>query len=160
MIGSGSRSKKKQKNRDYSYQNSKNNLDSVKGIGSTLFFNGNVRGNEDFYIDGKAKGSIIIDNHTLTVGPNGQVEANLQAKNIIVQGHVKGNIQASEKVFIQQSAQVMGDITAADISVMDGAHFEGVAKIQKSSQKAASSTERTERKSESKLITEDEFKEE
>ena len=44
---------------------------------------------------------------------------------------MKGNIRASEKVYIQDAAQVFGDIFAADISVMDGAHFEGNAKIQK-----------------------------
>ncbi len=157
MIGKGSRDKKKQKNKDYSYQNSTSSLDIVTGIGASLSINGNVRGNEDLYIDGKMKGSIIIDNHTLTVGPNSTIEADLQAKNIIVQGHVKGNIHASEKVFIQKTAMVFGDIIAADISVMDGAHFEGNARIKKSPQGAATGSAPTERKSESRLLIEDEF---
>jgi len=159
MIGIRSRDKKKQKNKDHSYQNSKSGMNTVTGIGTSLSINGNVRGNEDLYIDGKVKGSIIIDNHTLTVGPNGQIEANLQAKNIFVQGHVKGNIQASEKVFIQDAAQVFGDIIATDISVMDGAHFEGNAKIQKFSQDVTPVTEPTEKKSESRLLIEEEFEE-
>lgn len=160
MIGIGSRNKKKQKNTDYSNQNSKNGLNTVTGIGSSLSINGNVRGNEDLYIDGKVKGSIFIDNHNLTVGPNGQIEADLQAKNIFIQGQVKGNIRASEKVFIQETAQVFGDIIAADISVMDGAHFEGNAKIQKTSQDITPDIKPAKRKSESRLLIEDEFREE
>ena len=157
MRGIGSRDKKKQKNRDYTNQNSKSDLNIVTEISSSLSINGNVRGNEDLHIDGKVKGSITLDNHSLTIGPNGQIEADLQAKNIIVQGHVKGNIQASEKVFIHETAQVFGDIIAADISVMDGAHFEGNAKIQKFSQDVTPVTEPTERKSESRLLIKDEF---
>lgn len=160
MIGLGSRDKKKQKGKKHTLQNSNRILNPVTGIGSTLSINGNLRGNEDLYIDGKVKGTITIDNHTLTIGPNGQIEADLQAKNIIVQGHVKGNIQASEKVYIQESAQVFGDIIASDISVMDGAHFEGNAKIQKSFQDITPVTESTEKKSGFRLIVEDEFEEE
>jgi cytoskeletal protein CcmA (bactofilin family) len=154
MIGLGSRDKKKQKGKEHTLQNSSR---TVTGVGSSLSINGNVRGNEDLHIDGKVKGSIIIDNHTLTIGPNGQIEADLQAKNIIVHGHVRGNIQASEKVFIRETAQVFGDIIAADISVMDGAHFEGNAKIQKFSQDVTPVTEPIERKSDSRLLIEDEF---
>ncbi len=154
MIGLGSKDKKKQKGKEHTLQNSNR---TVTGVGSSLSINGNVKGNEDLHIDGKVKGTISIDNHTLTIGPSGQIEADIQAKNIIVQGHVKGNIQASEKVFIQETAQVFGDIIAADISVMDGAHFEGNAKIQKFSQDVTPVTEPTERKSDSRLLIEDEF---
>ncbi len=160
MIGLGSRYKKKQKGKEHTLQNSNRSLNLVTGIGSSLSINGNLRGNEDLHIDGKVKGTITIDNHTLTIGPNGQIEADLQAKNIIVQGHVKGNIRASEKVDIQEAGQVFGDIIAADISVMDGAHFEGNAKIQKSSKDMTRVTELTEIKSEFPIPIEDEFIEE
>ncbi|MCJ7582397.1 MAG: polymer-forming cytoskeletal protein [Candidatus Aminicenantes bacterium] len=160
MIRKSSRDKKIQKNKDYSNQNSKNDSHSFTGIGSSLSIHGNVQGNEDLYIEGRVKGSIIIDNHTLTVGPNSKIEADLKAKNIIVQGHVIGNIHALEKVFIQEAAQVFGDIIAADISVMDGAHFEGNAKIKKSPQVAPPISAPTEKKSESRLLIEDEFIEE
>lgn len=160
MIGIGSKNKKKQQGKEHNSQNSNRSLHPFTGIGSSLSINGNVRGNEDLQIDGKVKGTIIIDNHTLTIGPNGQIEADLQAKNIIVKGRVKGNIRASEKVYIQEAAQVFGDIIAADISVMDGAHFEGTAKIQKSHQDVTSVTEPIERISESRSLIENEFKEE
>ncbi len=160
MIGLGSRDKRKRKGKEHTLQNSNRILNPVTGIGSSLSINGNLRGNEDLHIDGKVKGTITIDNHTLTIGPNGQIEADLQAKNIIVQGHVKGNIRASEKVYIQEAGQVFGDIIAADISVMDGAYFEGIAKIQKSSKDITRVTEPTEIKSNSHPIIEDEFGEE
>lgn len=157
MIGLGQKDKKKQKNKDEALLNSNDQRTFSTGIGASLSINGNIKGNEDLRIDGKVKGSIEIDDHTLTIGPNGQIEADLQAKNIVVQGHVKGNINASEKVFIQESAQVFGDIVAADISVMDGAHFEGSAKIHKSGQEIKPQREASERKTESRLLIEDEF---
>ncbi len=160
MIGLGSKNKKKQKDKERTLPGINESLDSITGIGSSLSIVGNVQGKEDLYIDGKVKGSILIDNHTLTVGPKGQIEADLQAKNIIVHGHVKGNIQASEKVFIQETAQIYGDIIAADISVMDGAYFEGNAKIRKFSQDVSHETGQAEKKSESRLLIEDEFSEE
>ncbi len=160
MIRIGSRGKKKQKNKVYSNQDSNKTLNTVRGIGSSLSIKGNVRGNEDLYIDGKVTGSIFIDNHNLTVGPNGQIEADIQAKNIFVEGQVKGNIKALEKVFIQETAQVFGDIVAANISVMDGAHFEGNAKIQKTSQNVTPDIEPTKKQSKSRLLIEDEFIEE
>lgn len=131
MINFVSRDKKKQKEKESTFQNSNRILTPVTGIDSSLSIIGNIRGHEDLSINGKVKGTITLNNHTLTIGPHGHIEADLQAKTIIVQGYVKGNIRASEKVYIQDAAQVFGDIFAADISVMDGAHFEGNAKIQK-----------------------------
>ncbi len=157
MIGLGSKDKKKHKEKERTLPGSNKSLNSVTGIGSSLSIIGKVKGNEDLFVDSKVKGSIFIDNHTLTIGPNGQIEADLKARNIIVQGHVKGNIQASEKVFIQEAAQVFGDIIAADISVMDGAYFEGNAKIKKSSQEVKPDTLPAEKKSEARLLIEDEL---
>ena len=157
MIGLGSKDKKKQKGKEHTLQNSNRSLNPVTGIGSSLSINGNLRGKEDLHVDGRVKGTITIENHTLTIGPNGQIEADLQAKNIFIKGHVKGNIRASDKVYIQDAAQVFGDIIAADISVMDGAHFEGNAKIQKTSKNVTPDIEPTKKKSESRLLIEDEF---
>ena len=160
MMRKGSKVKKKQTNKGSPNQNSKNGLNPAAGIGPSFSINGKVHGNEDLFIDGRVKGSIFIDNHTLTVGSNSKIEADLQAKNIIVQGYVRGNIHALEKVFIQEAAQVFGDIIAADISVMDGAHFEGNAKIEKSPQDISPISAPTEKKSESRLLIEDDFLEE
>lgn len=127
------------------------------GIGSTLSFNGELRGDEDLHIDGKVVGSIVIDNHTLTIGSNGQIEADIQAKNVTVKGQIRGHIIAREKVFIHDTARVVGDIAAANISVMEGAQFEGNAKIQKSIPDAKREPAPTERKTDTPLLTEDDI---
>ncbi len=160
MIGLGSKDKKKKKGKEHTLLNSNRSLNPVTGIGSSLSLNGNLRGKEDLHVDGKVKGTITIENHTLTIGPNGQIEADLQAKNIFIKGHVKGNIRASDKVYIQDAAQVLGDIIAADISAMDGTHFEGNAKIQKSSKDLLPDNKPKKIKPDSRLLIEDEFGEE
>ena len=61
------------------------------------------------------------------------------------------------QVEVHETAQVFGDIAAANISVMDGAQFEGNAKIQKTFQEAKPEPKPPEKRAESSLFIEDEF---
>lgn len=128
MLGLGSKHKNKQKNKDFTEKSVSPN---TARIGSSLLLKGELSGEEDLAIDGQFQGTIDLSNYTLTIDHKGRVEANIRAKNITIKGFVKGNIYASEKVFIHEKAQVQGDIVASKISVMDGAQFEGNAKIEK-----------------------------
>jgi cytoskeletal protein CcmA (bactofilin family) len=156
MIGFGSKDKRK-KEVAPSLPHHEQRADPGIGVGTTIFFIGELRGKEDLFIDGQVNGSIGLDNFTLTIGPNGKIEADIQAKNVNVKGRVKGNIKAQEKVFIHETATVFGDITAANISVMDGAQFEGNARIQKGAQATQPEPTSTEKRSDSRLLIEDEF---
>lgn len=100
-------------------------------MGPSLSLKGDLSGEEDLTIYGLFQGTINLSKNTLVIDQKGRVEANIRAKNIIIKGNVKGNISALEKVYIHKNAQVKGDITASKISVMNGAHFEGRAKIKK-----------------------------
>jgi len=68
------------------------------------------------------KGRIEVETHHLTVGPKGQVEAEIQAANVTISGRLVGNINAAEKVKITKDADFNGEITAKSISVEDGAY--------------------------------------
>ncbi len=81
-------------------------------------------------IDPKRKG--------LTIGPNGRVKANVNACAVIVQGKLEGNIQASDRVDLKQSAVVTGDIAAQRISIDEGAYFKGRVNIQREAPKTES----------------------
>jgi len=100
------------------------------GLGTSLFLKGELTGEDDFVIEGEFQGKIDLKNNNLTVERGGKVKADIQIKNITVSGEVKGNIHASEKVFIAKEGYVKGDITAPRISIADGAQFKGTVKME------------------------------
>jgi cytoskeletal protein CcmA (bactofilin family) len=105
-------------------------------IGKSVVIKGELSGSEDLYLDGRVEGSIELRDHSLTVGPNGVVKANVSAKGVIVQGKLDGSITASERVDLRKSAVVTGDLTAQRISIEEGAFLKGKVDIQKEPGKA------------------------
>ncbi len=94
-------------------------------IGRTLVMKAEISGSEDLYIDGEVEGSVQLKEHNLTIGVNGKVDANVAARNIIVHGTLRGNVQASEKVEIRKTGSLLGDLTTAGVTIEDGAYFKG-----------------------------------
>ena len=103
----------------------------VATIGKSVVVKGELSGSEDLYVDGEVEGSIALRGQSLTVGPNGRVRANIEARNVIVYGRVDGNIQASDRVDLRKSASLSGDISTARVAIEDGAFFKGSIDIQK-----------------------------
>jgi cytoskeletal protein CcmA (bactofilin family) len=81
------------------------------------------------------EGSIALKGNSLTVGPNGQVKASVDAKGVIVQGKLDGNIQASDRVELRKSAVVNGDIATQRISIEEGAFLKGKVEINRTDSK-------------------------
>ena len=100
-------------------------------IGKSLVIKGEVTGSESLYIDGKVEGSINLQGNRVTVGRNGQVTANINAREIVVLGKVKGNLNASDRVDIRNEGSLTGDVVAQRISIEDGAFFKGGIDIRK-----------------------------
>jgi cytoskeletal protein CcmA (bactofilin family) len=100
-------------------------------IGKSLVVKGEVSGSESLYIDGKVEGAINLPGNRVTVGRNGQVAANITAREVVVLGKVRGNIQASDRVDIRSEGSLTGDVAAARISIEDGAYFKGGIDIRK-----------------------------
>ena len=100
-------------------------------IGKSLVVKGEVTGSESLYIDGKVEGAINLPGNRVTVGRNGQVAANITAREIVVLGKVRGNMTASDRVDIRSEGALTGDVTAQRISIEDGAFFKGGIDIQK-----------------------------
>ena len=92
-------------------------------IGQSVVIKGELSCGEDLYIDGLVEGTIDPKGNRLTIGPNGRVKANVTARVVVVQGKLEGNIQASDRVDLRQSAVVMGDIATHRISIDEGAYF-------------------------------------
>jgi cytoskeletal protein CcmA (bactofilin family) len=103
-------------------------------IGKSLVVKGEVTGSESLYIDGKVDGTINLPGNRVTVGRNGQVSANISAREVVVLGKVKGNINASDRVDIRSEGALTGDVIAQRISIEDGAFFKGGIDIRKPGQ--------------------------
>src|SRR5882724_3375328 len=94
-------------------------------IGKSLVIKGEVTGSESLYIDGRVEGSINLSGNRVTVGRNGVVSANINAREIVVLGNVRGNLTASDRVDIRSEGSLTGNVVAARISIEDGAFFKG-----------------------------------
>ncbi len=103
----------------------------VATIGKSVTVKGELSGSEDLIVDGEVEGSITLRGQSLTVGPNGRVRANIEARNVVLFGRVDGNVHASERVDLRKSASLCGDISTVRIAIEDGAFFKGSIDIQK-----------------------------
>ena len=74
--------------------------------------------------EGELAGTVETSGH-LMVAESGKVDANLHGRNITVAGSVAGDIAADERIELEPSAKVQGNITAPRILIKDGATFEG-----------------------------------
>ncbi|MGB2928982.1 MAG: polymer-forming cytoskeletal protein [Desulfobacterales bacterium] len=123
-------------------------------IGEQIIIDGAIRGKEDLLIEGSVKGRIEVEMHHLTVGPKGQVEAEIQAANVTISGRLVGNINAAGKVKITKDADFNGEITAKSISVEDGAYLKAVIELKREPPKKPVSVVKPEDKSASEPVKE------
>lgn len=94
-------------------------------LGKSLAIKGELSGGEDIYIDGQLEGSIELHGNDLMVGPSGRVRANVNARTVVVEGKLEGNIHASERAELKKSAVTLGDIVAQRVAIEDGAYYKG-----------------------------------
>lgn len=94
-------------------------------IGRSITIKGEVTGDEDLLIQGRVDGSVHLQQNSVTVGPEGEVKADITGRMVTVEGRVVGNLKADEQVILRSSAVVQGDITAPRVVLEDGARFRG-----------------------------------
>ncbi|MGH9529670.1 MAG: bactofilin family protein [Terriglobales bacterium] len=112
-------------------------------IGRSLVIKGEVRGEESIYIDGQIEGTIHFAEHRVTIGRNGKVTANISAREVVVMGSVKGNIQCTDRVDIRAEGCLTGDVVTQRISVEDGAVLRGSVQIRTTEVKAESKKDKS-----------------
>ncbi len=98
-------------------------------LGRSVKVKGELTGDEDLLIAGQFEGTVNLHEHCLTVGPEGKVQAEIQAARVIIHGSVHGNISVKERVEIYKTGHVVGDLLAPGISIEDGAYFKGKIEI-------------------------------
>ncbi len=94
-------------------------------IGAGLKIRGEITGSSDMYIDGDVQGKVRIGSGSLTVGANGKVQADIEAREIIVNGSVLGNLKAADRVQLGPSGSVQGSVITPRIGIDDGARLRG-----------------------------------
>jgi cytoskeletal protein CcmA (bactofilin family) len=97
----------------------------VSRLGSGLKVRGEISGNEDLYVDGETQGRITLADGRLTIGPKGHVQADIEARDIVIEGAVQGNVKARESVYLGPSSRVQGSVLTKRIGIDDGALLRG-----------------------------------
>ena len=94
-------------------------------IGASTHISGHIRGGEDLIVYGHVEGSINIGEGLLIVTKDGQVDADVTARVITVEGRAQGKLEASEQIIVRRSGRVRGSISAPRIALDFGCTFSG-----------------------------------
>jgi len=98
-------------------------------ITSSLLIKGEIRGREDLYIDGEVQGTIHLTDSRVTVGPHGKISADVDAREIVVRGKVKGALRGRERVEVGRTGEIRGDIATLRIAIEEGAQVHSKVEI-------------------------------
>ena len=105
--------------------------EGIINIGKSVSIKGELTGDEDLTIEGRVEGKVELKDHNLVIGPHGEITAEINAKNVTINGKVTGNVFAGELVEIKESGSLAGNIESSRISIADGAHFKGSVNLRK-----------------------------
>jgi cytoskeletal protein CcmA (bactofilin family) len=105
-------------------------------IGASMYIKGEIRLREELVVDGDVEGQLESES-LLTVGPNGKVRANIKAREVVIFGSVRGDVNVTDKIAIRGQGSLIGNIKSAGISIDDGAYFKGSVDILRTDPKAA-----------------------
>lgn len=97
----------------------------MANIGKSISIKGDVIGDEDTVLEGRVEGRVSLKNHHLTIGPNGDVQGEVSAKQVTVVGKIAGNVIASERIEVRESGRIQGDLVAPRLLVAEGAVING-----------------------------------
>ena len=98
-------------------------------VGGTVRIEGEISGKQDMLVDGEIAGSIMLPEHTVTIGSEAHVQANIKAKNVVILGTVDGNIEAGDRIEVRSCCSLYGDIRSPRIMVENGAYIKGTIEV-------------------------------
>jgi cytoskeletal protein CcmA (bactofilin family) len=100
-------------------------MDAFAGIGSTIRIKGQITACEPLTIAGHVDGTIEVNDHALTVTPDGRINADIMAHTIVVGGTVTGHLLAGARIVVRETATIEGDLSAPAVCLADGASVQG-----------------------------------
>ena len=94
-------------------------------LGKSVVIKGELSGSEDLTLYGQMEGSIRLPDHTLTIGPDADIKAQVVARAVVIMGAVTGNVEAAEKVDIRASGSLVGDLVSPRLAIAEGGSLRG-----------------------------------
>jgi cytoskeletal protein CcmA (bactofilin family) len=107
-------------------------------IGSQTRIKGELTGDEDVVVEGRVEGEIRIK-RDLRIAPGGVVQAGVAARSVVISGELHGDCSAEQRVEIQSSGKLIGNIKAPRIVIAEGAVFRGNSDMSSEASKARAS---------------------
>jgi cytoskeletal protein CcmA (bactofilin family) len=104
----------------------------VMNLGKSVVIKGELTGSEDLTLCGQMEGSIKLPAHTLTIGSGADIKAEISAKTVVIMGAVTGNVNAEDKVEIQATGSLTGDIVCRRLVIVDGGRLCGKVQVPQS----------------------------
>lgn len=98
---------------------------SAACISKGIRIKGDVTGSEDLFVDGLVEGKLSLTNGSLTIGPNGNVKADVSAREVIVRGRIDGKVSGRDKVHLWGTSQVTGEVQTERLAIEEGALLRG-----------------------------------
>lgn len=102
--------------------------DKQSVLGPTLRFKGELSADEDLVIHGQVEGT-IGPTPRVTIGAQAKIKASINARRVVVEGNVDGDLTADASVLVRESGVVNGNIQAPSVSIQEGAKFNGSVKM-------------------------------
>jgi cytoskeletal protein CcmA (bactofilin family) len=94
-------------------------------LGKSMIIKGELSASEDLTLHGQMEGHVAVPDHTVTVGPQADIRADITASSVVIMGTVSGSVTASRKVEVKSTGSLTGDITSPSIVIDDGGQFVG-----------------------------------
>ena len=94
-------------------------------LGTSVVIKGELSASEDLTLCGHLEGSVRLPDHTLTIGANAEVKAEILAKTVIILGAVTGNVTATERLDVRSTGAVIGDVASPRLVIADGGTLRG-----------------------------------
>ena len=104
-------------------------INAPSRVGGKVRIQGEISSQQDMLVDGEVAGTVMLPDHTLTIGPEAKVKANIKAKNVVILGTVDGNIEAGDRIEVRSCCSLLGDIRSPRIMVEHGAYIQGTIEV-------------------------------
>lgn len=108
-------------------------------IGSSSSFDGKLISTGIVRVDGILSGELEVDGNII-VGENGYIKGNIKSDKVVIAGKVEGNVYSSGSLELTSSGKLYGDIEVRNVTIEDGAVFEGKCTMIQSASSKGSNT--------------------
>lgn len=100
----------------------------LNAMDNTVEIKGSLTFRHGLLFDGRLEGD-IESGGSLTIGENGDVQADIRARAVVILGKVTGNITATERCELRSRGQLYGDLQTARLIIEEGATFVGKSEV-------------------------------